>query len=165
LLPVLAALPLVLFSGAAVLPEELIFEMADASSALSLAVEPEIFLVDTPPVDTLKYPFEDNYAPQAGQDTAPGLQMQNPSNVETNVEYDPETNTYIITETVGGQNVKPPTYMTFDEYQRYVAQKQEEEYWENRSAEETQASKNRLSLNWISTARCSTAFLAIVLLK
>jgi cell surface protein SprA len=144
LLPVLAALPLVLFSGAAVLPEELIFEMADASSALSLAIEPEIFLVDTPPVDTLKYPFEDNYAPQAGQDTAPGLQMQNPSNVETNVEYDPETNTYIITETVGGQNVKPPTYMTFDEYQRYVAQKQEEEYWENRSAEETQASKKPL---------------------
>lgn len=144
LLPVVAALPLVLFSGAAVLPEEILFEIADASSALSLTMESEVFLVDTPPVDTLKYPFQDNYAPQAGQDTAPSLQMANPSNVETNVEYDPETNTYIITETVGGQNVKPPTYMTFDEYQRYVAKKQEEEYWESRSAEETQSSKKPL---------------------
>jgi cell surface protein SprA len=153
--PVIALLPVVWLSGAAVLPEEKIREFSsrnkDASRSeqtlrelLNDALKPEIFQVDTPPVDTLKYPFSDNYAPQPGNDSTPSLQMQNPSNVETNVEYDPETNTYIITETVGGQNTKPPTYMTFDEYQRYVAQKQEQEYWETRSAEESQSAKKPL---------------------
>lgn len=104
----------------------------------------EIFLVDTPQSDSLKFPFSDNYAPQPGQDTTSSLQMSNPSNVVTNVEYDPETGNYIITETVGGVNTKPPTYMTFDEYQRYVAQKQEQEYWESRSAEESENARKPL---------------------
>ncbi len=163
--PVIALLPVVWLSGAAVLPEEKLKEISFSNKAVTLSlpertfvqagvveglninniiIKPELFLIDTPQTDTLKYPFSDNYAPQPGQDSTPGLHMQNPPNVQTNVEYDPETNTYIVTETVGGQNVKPPTYMTFDEYQRYVAAKQENEYWESRSAEESASAKKPL---------------------
>lgn len=47
-----------------------------------------------------------------------------PSNIERKVEYDPKTNKYIITEKVNGVNVKPPMYMTFDEYAEYVSKKE-----------------------------------------
>ena len=59
--------------------------------------------------------------------------LQDPGSIEQNVEYDPETGQYIITETIGDFNFRPPTYMTFEEYQAW-RQKQEEKDYFNRLA-------------------------------
>lgn len=59
--------------------------------------------------------------------------LEDPGSIERNVEYDPETGQYIITEKIGDFNFRPPTYMTFDEYMEY-RQKQEERDYFNRLA-------------------------------
>ena len=71
---------------------------------------------DTPIV--LPFNFEDqstgdplNY-PNSG-----GLMLNTPSNVNTGVEYDPITGQYNVTQTMGGMNYRPPTYLESEEYQ------------------------------------------------
>ena len=59
--------------------------------------------------------------------------LEDPSIIEKNLEYDPETGSYIITERIGDIDFRPPTYMTFDEYFDY-RQKQEERAYFNRLA-------------------------------
>ncbi|MES2591375.1 MAG: cell surface protein SprA [Bacteroidota bacterium] len=107
---------------------------------------PEIAL-DTPVTNgatVLPYQFEDqstgdplNY-PNSG-----GLLLNNPSNVKTDVEYDPATGNYNINQTVGGMNYRPPTYMDNEEYQDYMFKKQVKKYWNARSDAETQNNSNK----------------------
>ena len=52
-----------------------------------------------------------------------------PSNIEQKVEYDPETNTYIIFEKIGDEYFRAPSYMTFQEYLEWSAKKEEEKYF------------------------------------
>ncbi len=56
--------------------------------------------------------------------------LQDPGIIEKNVEYDPTTGNYIITEKIGDEYYRPPTYMTFDEYFEWQAQQQEEAYFQ-----------------------------------
>ena len=62
----------------------------------------------------------------------PSLDLEDPSNVERTVEYDPDENRYYISEKVGSQFFRNPTYMTLDEYLRYQGQQDEQEYWKRR---------------------------------
>ncbi|MCB0510721.1 MAG: cell surface protein SprA, partial [Bacteroidetes bacterium] len=62
--------------------------------------------------------------------------LDDPDVIEQNVEYDPETDSYIITETINGRNIKAPTYMTFEEYLEYTLQQENEDYWKSRSSTE-----------------------------
>ena len=59
--------------------------------------------------------------------------MKNPSNIRTEVEYDPETNQYLFRNKVGDFDYRNPTYMTFDEYQEYELQNSLKNYWKQRS--------------------------------
>lgn len=59
--------------------------------------------------------------------------LDDPSIIEKNIEYDPETGNYIITEQIGDFNFRPPTFLTFDEYFD-LRQKQEERAYFNRLA-------------------------------
>ncbi len=83
------------------------------------------------PSDSLKYPLEDREGDFVTDDNDNPFDLDDPPSIEQNVEYDPETNTYIITETVGGQYYKPPTYMTFDEYWEHKQQEMNTNYWNN----------------------------------
>lgn len=56
--------------------------------------------------------------------------LNDPASVEQNVEYDAETNTYIITETIGNGYFRAPTYMTFDEYMEYRRQQDQRRYFD-----------------------------------
>ena len=73
------------------------------------------------PEDSIIYPIEDR---QGDFVTDPNnsnpFNLDDPEAIEKQVEYDPETGTYIVTETIGGVPYRYPTYLTF------------EEYWENR---------------------------------
>jgi cell surface protein SprA len=99
--------------------------------------------VDTPEVD-LPFDFNDestgdplNY-PNSG-----GLKLNDPSNVKTDVEYDPKTGNYNISQSMGGMDYRPPTYMESDEYQNYMFKKQVKKYWNNRSDAESKNNQNK----------------------
>lgn len=77
----------------------------------------------------LKYPLKDDYTtPVFGKS---GIFLKDPENVKRTVEYDPITKRYIIRETVGSRNYKPPQYLTFKEYQQLEQKRIQEEYWNN----------------------------------
>ena len=92
----------------------------------------------SPPIDTpktqkekpLRYKFKDNsgeaplVSPASG-----GVTLGDPSNVVTNVEFDPASGKYLVTQKIGSLDYRPPTYMTSDEYQKYMFKKQEKDYW------------------------------------
>jgi len=104
------------------------------------------FPVDTPGIDSLDlpYPLEDSYDPTPdGYDN--GLYLNDPSNIETNIEYDPESGEYNINQGVGdGIDYRPPTYMSFDEYQEYNASQALRDYWREKA--ESQSENQRKPL-------------------
>ena len=58
------------------------------------------------------------------------IDLKDPKAIEQQVEYDPETNMYIITEKIGNDFFRSPTYMTFDEYTKWRDRKQQQEYFD-----------------------------------
>lgn len=61
-----------------------------------------------------------------------GMDLREPSNVTKSIEYDPDSNRYYLTEKIGNQYYRNPTYLTFEEFQRYQAKEEEESYWRRR---------------------------------
>lgn len=57
--------------------------------------------------------------------------LNDASVIDENIEYDPITGNYIITRNIDGILISPPTYMTFEEYMDYKAEKQEKAYFDN----------------------------------
>ena len=55
--------------------------------------------------------------------------LKDPAVIEKNVEYDVETGQYIITEKLGDDYFRAPTYMSFQEYMDYRAKEQEKSYF------------------------------------
>ena len=91
---------------------------------------------DTSKDDTshLHYPFSDNYNyPFDGTGDSSSLYLHNPSNISDSVYYDPETNTYIFSNSVGEYNINPPTPMSFEDYMKYDLDKQMKDYWKERN--------------------------------
>lgn len=56
-----------------------------------------------------------------------------PPNIVQSVEYDAKTDRYILTEKIGDEYYRPPTYMTFDEYMDWRARQDETEYFNSLS--------------------------------
>lgn len=89
--------------------------------------------------------FDDPYATQYvfAQDTLPPLQdrfgdylndrpsnpfdLSDPSAIQQNVEYDPESGLYLISEKIGEGYYRAPTYMTFDEYLKWRDEQSQKE--------------------------------------
>jgi len=61
------------------------------------------------------------------------LELDNPDNVTQTVEYDPLTDQYVIYNMIGNTPIGPPQYMSSEEYQEYVYQQQDSDYWDQRS--------------------------------
>lgn len=55
--------------------------------------------------------------------------LQDPSDVKKEVTYDPATGLYIITEKIGDDFYRAPTYMTFNEYLDWRAKEAEKDYF------------------------------------
>ena len=56
--------------------------------------------------------------------------LRDPKIIDQTIDYDPESNNYEVTEKIGDDYFRMPTYMTFDEYLDYKAKKQEQEYFQ-----------------------------------
>ena len=91
---------------------------------------------DTDTVINLPYPFEDNIGGQPPGSTGSSLSLNDPSNIETSIEYNTETGQYEISQKIGDHYFRNPTYMTFDEYLDYDMDRALNEYWKQRAAAE-----------------------------
>jgi cell surface protein SprA len=94
-------------------------------------------LVDTVKIDTtgvLPYQFKDEpaFAYPDKKDSA-SLFLKNPSNLKTEILYDPNTGEYIFTEKVGDFNYRLPKSMTKKEFQQYDFEQSIQNYWRNQT--------------------------------
>ncbi|MEX2595331.1 MAG: cell surface protein SprA [Salibacteraceae bacterium] len=75
----------------------------------------------------LLFPFMDTYDPLQEDDRK--LYGGKPSGVETEIEYNPDNGNYEYSQKFGNINYRPPSYLSFDEYQEYQAKKSMNDYW------------------------------------
>jgi cell surface protein SprA len=82
------------------------------------ATGPQFKLKDDP-----AYPASDLNEPE-------GIQLKRPSNIKSEVEYDPATGQYIFTNKIGNNiDYRRPSTMTLDEYKKYDMERTIREYW------------------------------------
>jgi len=90
------------------------------------------FPVDTPV--NLPYPFNDRLTdPYSNPYDHSPLYGTTPSNVNTSVEYNPETREYDINEKIGKDFFRNPSYMTFEEFKEDQFRKSTQQYWKERA--------------------------------
>ena len=77
--------------------------------------------------DTL--PLKDRFGNWIEDPTHNPFDLLDPEEVVRDVEYDPVTNTYILTEKIGSENYRAPTVMTFDEYLEWKSKDEEQRYF------------------------------------
>lgn len=104
-----------------------------ADTGLSAVHQP----ADTVRIDTtgvLPYDFEDEpeFAFPDKKDSAK-LYLKKPSNIRTEIEYDPVSGEYIFTEKVGDLNFRLPKTMTRKEFQQYDFEQSVQNYWRNQT--------------------------------
>ena len=91
---------------------------------------------------SLRYPFEDRHADKYNEPSGNSpLIMGDPSNITDSVEYDPVENQYNITEHIGNQFYRNPSYLTFEEFREHEFNKSTKEYWKQRAGEEDALAK------------------------
>ncbi len=65
-----------------------------------------------------------------------------PDNVKQTVEYDPETNSYIVYERIGDEYFRMPVSMTFDEYLKWKGDRQQRDYFDKLAGFKDEYNKN-----------------------
>jgi cell surface protein SprA len=84
-------------------------------------------------VDTLPFPIKDRRSDPIAEPNRNPFNLKDPSNLQRTVEYDPVTRQYFVVEKIGTKYYRTPTYMSFEEYLRYSAKQQEDEYFRKRA--------------------------------
>ena len=84
---------------------------------------------------TLPFPLKDNRNPNQSSDNPFFLNKY--TKIQKQVVYDPASGQYVLRQTINGVDVKPPVYMSFEEYLAYEARANKENYWRERSAPST----------------------------
>ena len=55
--------------------------------------------------------------------------LSDPAAIKRDIRYDTDLGLYVITETIGGVNYRPPMYMTFEEYLKYSQEQEQMAYF------------------------------------
>ena len=63
------------------------------------------------------------------------MDLQDPNNISTTMEYQPETGTYIIRTKIGDTDVTTPYMLTQDEYNQYAERQLMQRYWQQKIGE------------------------------
>lgn len=79
----------------------------------------------------LKFPIYDNTSNPTDQPPS-SIDLKRPANIEEDVEYSPEEEGYYFSDKLSDRYLGAPTFMTFDEYMKYQAEKDEKAYWKRR---------------------------------
>ncbi len=103
---------------------------------------------DTISTDTstvnLVFPFKDfSGNPYIDNQQSP-LFLNNPSNIERKIVYNPETNTYEFQNSIGDFSYRTPTTMDFDDFQDYQNEQAVNNYWSERAATTGESEASRL---------------------
>ena len=64
-----------------------------------------------------------------GLDIDAPMDLKDPSNVETKIEYDTETGNYVVRTMMGETEISTPFSLSPDEYKQYSLKKQMGQYW------------------------------------
>lgn len=88
--------------------------------------------INQPDTTKLLYPFSEDENPYT-EPLKNGLYLTDPSNIKTDVEYDPLSNEYEFTRKIGTFNYRNPASLPFGEYQEYDMQRSLRNYWHDRS--------------------------------
>ena len=86
---------------------------------------PEIVLAQ----DTLP-PVTERFGDHISNPANNPFDLRDPSIIEKEVNFDPATGTYIITEKIGDEYFRMPSYMTFEEYLEYKSKQEEKAYFD-----------------------------------
>lgn len=98
---------------------------APAKSAnIAPVIEHQPLVVDTLP------PLKDRRDDFINSGKKNPVDLKDPKAIDQKVEYDPVTNRYIVSEKIGDDYYRSPTYMTFEEYSKWRAKKQQQEYFD-----------------------------------
>ncbi|NJC27742.1 T9SS outer membrane translocon Sov/SprA [Neolewinella antarctica] len=81
-------------------------------------------------LDTLP-PIQDRQRDFITDPNRNAVDLADPAGVTREVEYDPESGTYIVRERMGAFDFRPPTYLTFEEYLEYQNRQQRDQYFRN----------------------------------
>ncbi len=93
----------------------------------------------------LPYPWQDNLTdPFSNTPNQSPLYLGEPSNVTTDVTYDPEENQYNINEKMGDRFYRNPSYLTFDEFVRSEYSKSTSNYWKEISGSSSEDAKRSI---------------------
>jgi cell surface protein SprA len=87
---------------------------------------PDSTAADSP----LRFPIYDRR--NAIEEVPTSIDLQDPANVNRNQDYDADSNRYYYSDKLGEDYYRAPSFMTFDEYMKYRAEKDEETYWKRR---------------------------------
>ncbi|MBN3034253.1 MAG: cell surface protein SprA [Bacteroidales bacterium] len=81
----------------------------------------------------LPFPFEDEGIPYNPESNTNPLYLQAPSNISTEVEYNPSSGLYILQHKIGDLDYRPPTYMSLEDYRDYDLKNSVRDYWKERA--------------------------------
>lgn len=117
-----------------------VFSVANAISGSSLSFmsyvpvfspELETNPNSTEEKDSLKYPLKERTSDFVTDETPKNpFDLEVPPSIEQNVVYDPETNSYIVSETMGnGQSYRPTTSVSFEDFWEAKQKEMKQGYW------------------------------------
>ena len=87
---------------------------------------------DTPATSTLRFPIQDHTGDPTMDARQSPMDLHDPANVTKSVDYDADSNRYYLTEKVGNEYFRNPTFLSFKDYQAYEAKQEEQNYWQRR---------------------------------
>ena len=72
-----------------------------------------------------------------GELTMPGssMDLKDPDNITTSVEYDPSTGVYILRTRIGDTDITTPYMLTQEEYNQYAERQLMQKYWQQKISE------------------------------
>jgi len=85
-----------------------------------------------PDSPSLKYPMKEREGDFVTDKPKDPFYLKDPPSIVQDVEYDTKTGMYIVTEKVAGQNVRPPMYMTYEDYLAYTEKQERDAYVKDR---------------------------------
>lgn len=111
--------------------------LAGTNSATLFLNPPDSTDTDTTQNVQLRYPFTgDNDFIYLGNQNRSNLFLNDPSNLQQNIEFDPKTKQYIITNKMGDLDYRPPQRLDLDEFRKFDEEQALDNYWLERSAAE-----------------------------
>ncbi len=105
------------------------------SCCSKVSANPGIYWDTTAPkkADSLRFPINDRRGDFFTYPEDNPFNLKDPFNIKDSIIYDPKTQQYYIIEKIGDRYYRKPTYLTFDEFFRLEAQKEEDDYFRKRA--------------------------------